>query len=140
MLSSKPAGPAQGEKLAKANPKKRGTIDDIDFLVEEELSRKSEQEDPEMKSTPAMKVEISSKPNTDVRRQSTPASSTLPMVSLGNHRSSMEENITGSGESKMFKELFTTANKSKGIAGIAFEPETHEEGPKDIQEEKQLNK
>ena len=75
-----------------------------------------------MEPTTAMKVEISSKP-TEVRRQSTPANMTTPIVSLGNHRSSMDENTSGSGESKMFKELFTTANKSKGIAGIAFEPE-----------------
>jgi hypothetical protein len=87
-----------------------------------------------------MKVEISSKSVTDTRRQSTPATSSLPIISLTNHRSSIEENISGSGESKMFKELFTTANKSKGIAGIAFEPEQQDEGPKDTQEEKQLNK
>jgi hypothetical protein len=123
MLSSKPAGPAQGEKLAKSISKKRsGTIDDIDFLVEEELSRKSELEDIEMESTTAIKVEISSKP-TEIRRQSTPASITLPVTFLDNPRTSMEESISVSGESKMFKELFTTANKSKGIAGIAFEPE-----------------
>lgn len=138
MLSSKPAGPAQGEKLAKPISKKRsGQIDDIDFLVEEELSRKSEQEDHEMQSTTAMKVEISSKP-TDSRRQSMPASIISPIVSLSNHRGSMpmDDSLTGSGESKMFKELFTTANKSKGIAGIAFEPEPNDEGPKETPEEK----
>ena len=70
----------------------------------------------------AMKVEISSKP-TDARRQSTPQDLSKPVVTIGQHRSSVEESLTGSaGESNMFKELFTTANnKSKGIAGMTFD-------------------
>lgn len=39
---------------------------------------------------------------------------------MSGHRSSIEDNLNNSGgESSMFKELFTTANK--GIAGISFE-------------------
>jgi hypothetical protein len=67
MLSNKPAGPAQGDKLPKpAAMKKSGNQDDIDFLVEEELSRKSEQ-DEDLESATAFKVEISSK-SSDSRR------------------------------------------------------------------------
>jgi hypothetical protein len=68
-----------------------------------------------------MKIEISSK-STDARRQSTPSDSSKPVVNISGHRSSVEESLTGSaGESSMFKELFTTANKSKGIAGMTFD-------------------
>ena len=42
MLSSKPAGPALSKLAAKDINKRSGNLDDIDFLVEEELSRKSE--------------------------------------------------------------------------------------------------
>jgi hypothetical protein len=42
MLSSKPAGPALSKPIAKDQNKRSGNLDDIDFLVEEELSRKSE--------------------------------------------------------------------------------------------------
>jgi hypothetical protein len=51
----------------------------------------------------------------------------MPIIAppLSGHRSSVEDNLTSStgsaGESKMFKELFSTANKSKGIAGIIIE-------------------
>jgi hypothetical protein len=68
MLSSKPA--AAPSKPTLPAKQRSGNLDDIDYLVEEELSRKSEDE-PEIAT---MKVEISSKP-TDVRRQSTPSQS-----------------------------------------------------------------
>lgn len=121
MLSSKSAEPAQ---VAKPVTKKRSGSqidgDDIDSLVEEELSRKSDSELDE-----PMKVEISSKPGlvAETRRQSTPANITQPILQMGSHRSSVEDSLStsGGGESKMFKELFTTANKTKGIAGIAFD-------------------
>ena len=80
----------------------------------------------------AMKVEISSKP-TDMRRQSTPSDASKPVVQISGHRSSVEESLSGSaGESSMFKELFTTANK--GIAGMSFEQNA------DLPDEKSLNK
>ena len=43
LLSSKPAGPASSKP--KEQNKRSGNLDDIDSLVEEELSRKSEQEE-----------------------------------------------------------------------------------------------
>ena len=42
MLSSKPAGPALSKPKPDQNKRSKGNFDDIDSLVEEELSRKSE--------------------------------------------------------------------------------------------------
>ena len=121
-----------GDKAKPMNENRRnGTIDDIDFLVEEELSRKSEQED-DLESTTTMKIEISSK-KADPKRLPTP--NAVPEVAASSSKSPMEDNLSGSGnESSMFKELFTTANKSKGIAGMTFETKEEEV------DDKQLNK
>ena len=45
MHSSKPAGPALSKPKQDQNKRSKGNFDDIDSLVEEELSRKSEQDE-----------------------------------------------------------------------------------------------